>query len=188
MTPGTTPERPGKTEQPVGPSVLRPDLVTDCDRLAAHPSDEQRPSDVAGVFENEIDIVAALRACSEAIRQYPDVARFAFESGRIAHAQKDYAEALRSFEKARGMGSKIAITETGIAYLNGESVERDYARARQLFEEAEAKGDFLAVGSYGLALPKRLGRFARLCAGAAAVRKGGRCRRFPCDEQSWHRL
>jgi uncharacterized protein len=150
LTPGTTPQRPTNKEQPVGPAVLRPDLVTDCDRLAAHPSDEQRPSDVAGVFENEIDIVAALRACAEAVRQYPNVARFALESGRIAHAQKDYAEALRFFEKARVMGSKIAITETGIAYLNGESIARDYARARELFEEAEAKGDFLAVGLTGL--------------------------------------
>jgi TPR repeat protein len=150
LTPGPTPQRPANKEQAVGPAVLRPDLVTDCDRLAAHPSDEQRPSDVAGVFENEIDIVAALRACAEALRQYPEVARFALESGRIAHAQKDYAEALRFFEKARGMGSKTAITETGIAYLNGESIARDYARARELFEEAEAKGDFLAVGLVGM--------------------------------------
>jgi uncharacterized protein len=150
LAPGTSPEQPGKREQPVGPAALRPDLVTDCDRLAAHPSDKQRPPDVAGVFEYEVDIVAALRACSEAIRQYPDVARFVFEAGRIAHAQKDYAEALRYFEKATGMGSKIAITETGIGYLNGESVARDYARARQLFEEADAKGDFLAVALMGL--------------------------------------
>ena len=64
LAPGTSPEQPGKREQPVSPSALRPDLVTDCDRLAAHPSDEQRPPDVAGVFEHEIDIVAALRACS----------------------------------------------------------------------------------------------------------------------------
>ena len=150
LAPGTSPEQPGKREQPVGPSALRPVLVTDCDRLAAHPSDKQRPPDVAGVFEYEIDIVAALRACSEAIRQYPDVARFVFEAGRIAHAQRDYAEALRYFEKATGMGSKIAITETGIGYLNGESVTRDYARAHQLFEEADAKGDFLAVALMGL--------------------------------------
>jgi TPR repeat protein len=147
---GTSPGQPGKREQPVNPSALRPELVTDCDRLAAHPSDEQRPPGVAGVFENEIDIVAALRACNEAVRQYPDVARFVFEAGRIAHAQKDYTEALRYFEKATGMGSKIAITEKGIAFLNGESVARDYARARQLFEEADAKGNFLAIALMGL--------------------------------------
>jgi TPR repeat protein len=157
LTPGTTLERADTREQPVSPSALRSDLVTDCDRLAAHPSDEQRPPDVAGVFEPEIDIVAALRACAEAVRQYPDVARFALDSGRIAHAQKDYAEALRYFEKATGMGSRIAITETGIAYLNGESVARDYARARQLFEEADAKGDFLAVGLMGLLYQNGLG-------------------------------
>ena len=150
LAPGTSPEQPSKREQPVSPAALRPDLVTDCDRLAAHPSDEQRPPDVAGIFEHEIDIVAALRACNEAIRQYPDAARFVFETGRVAHAQKDYAEALRYFEKATGMGSKIAITEMGIVYLNGESVARDYARARQLFEEADAKGDFLAAALMGL--------------------------------------
>ena len=150
LAPGTSAEQSGKREQTVTPSALRPDLVTDCDRLAAHPSDEQRPPDVAGVFEHEIDIVAALRACNEAVRQYPNVARFVFETGRIAHAQKDYAEALRYFEKATGMGSKIAITETGIGYLNGESVAKDYARALQLFEEADAKGDFLAAALMGL--------------------------------------
>jgi TPR repeat protein len=157
LTPGANSQTADTSKQLVSPSALRPDLVTDCDRLAAHPSDAQRPSDVAGVFELEIDIVAALRACAEAARQYPDVARFALDLGRIAHAQKDYAEALRYFEKATGMGSKIAITETGIAYLNGESVARDYARARQLFEEADVKGDYLAVGLMGLLYQNGLG-------------------------------
>ena len=131
-----------------GPS-LRPDLVTECDRLAAHPSDGQRPPDVVGLFEEEVDIVAASKACNEAMRQYPDMARFVFEAGRIAHAEKDYAEALRLFEKAAGMGSKIAITDTGIVYLKGQSVTKDYTRARELFEEADGKGDLLAVTLMG---------------------------------------
>jgi uncharacterized protein len=150
LAPATRRQQLGDTDESVSSSALRLDLVTDCDRLAAHPLDEQRPSTVGGVFEQEINIVAALKACDDAVRQHPDVARFVFEAGRIAHAQKDYAVALRHFEKATGMGSKIAITETGIAYLNGESVARDYARARQLFEEAGAKGDFLAVTLAGL--------------------------------------
>jgi TPR repeat protein len=137
-----------RSSSSAGPS-LRPDLVTDCDRLAAHPSDGQRPPDVAGVFEQEIDIVAALRACNEAMRQYPDMARFVFEAGRIAHAQKNYAEALRLFEKAADMGSKIALTDTAIVYLKGQSVTKDYARARELFEEAGGKGDLLAVTLMG---------------------------------------
>jgi uncharacterized protein len=144
LVPGTNPHQPENREQPSGPPV------TDCDRLAAHPSDEQRPHAVAGVFEHEIDIVAALRACNEAVREYPDVPRFVFEAGRIAHAQRDYAEALRYFEKATAMGSKIAITEIGNVYLNGEGVVRDYARSRQLFEEADAKGDTLAIALMGL--------------------------------------
>jgi len=140
-----TSKQPAKRQQPISPSALRPDLLTDCDRLAAHPSDGQRPAGVAGIFEREIDVATALRACDEAMQRYPGVARFVFDAGRIAHAQKDYTGALRLFEKAADMGSKIAITDTGIVYLKGQSVTRDYTRALELFEEAEAKGDIFAI-------------------------------------------
>jgi uncharacterized protein len=134
---------------PTVESSSRQDSVTDCDRLAAHPSDAQRPSVVAGVFEGEIDVVAALRACNQAMREHPDVARFVFDAGRIAHAQGDYTEALRLFEKASGMGSRIAVTDTGLIYLRGQSVSKNYPRARELFEEAEDKGDLLATALIG---------------------------------------
>src|SRR6185369_17447314 len=92
-----TSKQPAKRQQPISPSALRPDLLTDCDRLAAHPSDGQRPAGVAGIFEREIDVATALRACDEAMQRYPGVARFVFDAGRIAHAQKDYTGALRLF-------------------------------------------------------------------------------------------
>ena len=44
--------------------TLRPDLMTDCDRLAASPGDPQRPPTVAGVSLDKIDIVPALTACN----------------------------------------------------------------------------------------------------------------------------
>ena len=146
----TATEQPANTAQASSAATLRPDLVTDCDRLAAHSSDEQRPPGVAGVGEQEIDVVAALRACNEAARQYPNVARFVFQTGRVAYAQEDYAAALNLFEKAAGMGSKIAITDTGAAYLFGKGVPQDYTKARELFEKADARGDHLAVALLGV--------------------------------------
>ena len=147
-----TAERTTAGEQPKAgiPAILRPDLVTDCDRLAAHGSDEQRPSAVAGVVEQEIDIVPALTACNEAVRQYPNVARFVFQTGRVAHAQKDYVKALNLFEKAADMGSKIAITDTGSIYLFGQGITKDYKKARELFEKADAEGDRLAGALLGM--------------------------------------
>jgi uncharacterized protein len=130
-------------------SSFRADSVTDCDRLAAHPSDRQRPPEITGVFQQEIDVVAALKACNQAMKQHPDVARFVFEAGRIAHAQGDYTEALRLFERAAGMGSSIAITDAGLVYLRGQGVTKNYPRARELFEEAEDKGDLLATALMG---------------------------------------
>ena len=147
----TVAEQPASTAAPVGgPAGLRPDLVTDCDRLAADTSDEQRPPSVAGVVEQQIDTKAALKACNEAARQYPAVARFVFQTGRVAHAQKDYGTALHLFEKAADMGSKISITDTGSIYLFGQGVAKDYTKARGLFEKAQAKGDYLAVTLLGM--------------------------------------
>jgi uncharacterized protein len=153
--PSATLQRRTATEQPAstaqaGGRTLHSDPVTDCDRLAADNSDEQRPPSVAGVVEQQIDTKAALQACNEAAREYPDVARFVFQTGRVAHAQKDYATALLLFEKAADMGSKISITDMGGIYLFGQGVTKDYAKARGLFEKAQAKGDHLAVALLGM--------------------------------------
>jgi hypothetical protein len=142
---------PGKEARATNPAeTLRRDLVTDCDQLAAHPLDDQRPRGVTGVLTNTIDVVPALRACNDAMRQYPDVARFVFEAGRVAIAQKDYATARQLFEKAADMGSKIAIADVGAIFMNGWGVAKDYTKARQLFEKALAEGDHYATLNFGL--------------------------------------
>src|ERR1700728_3907230 len=106
---------------------LRRDLVTDCDRLAATPSDPQRPNGVEGIATDHIDIVPALAACNDAVSKYPDVARFLFQSGRVAEAQQDYAEARRWYEKAAAAGETQAMMQLGFLYGNGNGVPQDYA-------------------------------------------------------------
>jgi len=151
---GTVTPQPILSAPPLRPDTadtLRRDLVTDCDRLAANPLDEQRPPGVAGVLLTDaIDIVPALRACNDVMRQYPDVARFVFQAGRVAYAQKDYAAALQLFEKADRMGSRIAIAEVGLLYMNGQGVAKDYLKAKQLSEDAAAAGVPAAMNNLGV--------------------------------------
>jgi TPR repeat protein len=129
---------------------LRRDLVTDCDRLAAHPFDAQRPPEVAGVFMSKIDGVPALRACNDAMRQYPGVARFAYQAGRAALVQDDYAAARERLEQANDMGNKAAADVLGLLYEKGLGVSQDYTKARQWYEKAAAAGMPAAMYQLGL--------------------------------------
>jgi CHAT domain-containing protein/tetratricopeptide (TPR) repeat protein len=128
---------------------LRLGLVTDCDRLAALPSDSGRAIGVVGIALDKIDIAPALAACNEAMRQYPNVARFAYQAGRVASAQKDYAGARKLFESAVAMGSSIGMTAVGSLYANGWGVPLDYAEARGWFEKAAAAGERNAIYNLG---------------------------------------
>lgn len=120
---------------------LRRDLQTECDRLAASPQDEQRPRGIAGVPPGQIDIVPALTACNAALRDYPDVARFAYQTGRIAGQQKDFARARELYEKAASKGSIASENNLGALYNEGNGVPKDYGIARSWFEKA-ANGGF----------------------------------------------
>jgi len=55
-------------------------IITDCDRQAANPADPERPKGIGGMRIGEIQIVTALAACNQAIRQYPDVTRFVYQA------------------------------------------------------------------------------------------------------------
>ena len=143
--------RGGKETRPTNPAdTLRRDLVTDCDRLAAAPTDPQRPPSVPGVSVGKIDIVPALTACNATMRQYPDVARFAFQAGRIAQAQKDYVLARQLYEKAAAASEPGAMTDLGVLYQNGWGVTQDYAQARQWFEKGAAAGEPAAMNNLGV--------------------------------------
>ena len=159
--------------------TLRPDLMTDCDRLAASPGDPQRPPTVAGVSLDKIDIVPALTACNAAMRQYPDVTRFVFQAGRIAHMQKDYVLARQLYEKAAAASEPGAMTNLGVLYQNGWGVAQDYAQARQWFEKSAAAGGPAAMTNLGAlygngwGVPKDLAQARQWYEKAAAVGESG---------------
>jgi tetratricopeptide (TPR) repeat protein len=128
---------------------LRRDLITDCDRLAGMPYDTGHAPGLPGVEPEKIDIAAATKACNDAIAQYPDVARFTFEAGRVAHARKDYVEARRLFEKAAAAGYAMAMNNIGGLYEGGDGVPQNYDESARWYAKAAAAGEPIAMVDLG---------------------------------------
>jgi hypothetical protein len=114
------------------------DEIHQCDRLAASPLEKDLPKKVAGVELNRIDVAAAVAACEEAMRSHPEIARFAFQAGRIALARHDFATAIELYEKASALGSAIAMYDLGRVYAEGKIIAPDYEKARLWYEKAAA--------------------------------------------------
>lgn len=114
------------------------DLVL-CDRIAADPSDPDKPADVKGVIDiAAADIPTAIKFCGRAA---PGSRRAMYELGRAYAANQQTAEAIASWRKAADKGSTSAMVELGVAYGTGAGVSRDDAQARKLFERAAESGN-----------------------------------------------
>jgi len=144
---------PGATVQQVRLSPaddsLRRDLVTDCDRLAGMPYDSGHAPELPGLELDKIDVADAGAACNDAIVRYPNVARFAFEAGRVATARKDFAEARRLYEQAAAGGYAMAMNNIGGVYEGGDGVARNYAEAARWYGKAVALGEPIAMVDLG---------------------------------------
>jgi hypothetical protein len=149
--PDTPAPAPPVVEARLSPSddPLRHDLITDCDRLAAMPYDTGHAPSLAGVEFEKINVTAASAACNDAIAQYPDVARFTFEAGRVSGARKDYAEARRLYDKAASAGYAMAMNNIGGIYEGGEGVARNDAESVRWYSKAVAAGEPIAMVNLG---------------------------------------
>jgi uncharacterized protein len=134
------------------------DLVL-CDRIAADPSDPDRPADVKGVTEIAAsDIATAIKFCKNAANTSR---RAMYQLGRAYAAKGQTAEAMAAWRKAADKGSTSAMVELGVLYGNGSGVARDEAQARKLFERAAQAGNargvsnLAALGGGGAADPAR---------------------------------
>lgn len=146
------------------------DLVL-CDRLAADPSDPDKPADVKGVTEvASADIPTAIRFCRTAAASSR---RAMFELGRAYAAKGEMAEAIASWRKAADKGSTSAMVELGVLYGTGSGVARDEAQARKLFEKAAQAGNprgvtnLAALGGTGSSTPADPARARELLGKAA---------------------
>ena len=114
------------------------DLVL-CDRLAADPSDPDKPAEVRGVTDiASADVATAIKYCRVA-----SVAsrRALYQLGRAYAAGQQIPEALATYRKAADKGSTSAMVELGLALATGQGVGKDEAQARALFERAAEAGN-----------------------------------------------
>jgi uncharacterized protein len=114
------------------------DLVL-CDRLAADPSDPDKPADVAGVAQIAAgDVRTAIRYCKIAAA---GSRRALYELGRAYAASGQVPEAIGAYRKAADNGSTAAMVELGLILAAGSGTAKDEAQARALFERAAKAGN-----------------------------------------------
>jgi uncharacterized protein len=114
------------------------DLVL-CDRLAADPSDPDKPADVKGTTGvAPSDVATATKYCRIAASSSR---RALYQLGRAYAASGQMAEAIAAWRKAADKGSSSAMVELGVLYGTGSGVARDEAQARKLFERAAQAGN-----------------------------------------------
>jgi len=129
------------------------DLVL-CDRVAADPTDPDKPADVKGAAEIAAsDIATAIKFCRTAANSSR---RAMYQLGRAYAANRQTAEAVAALRKAADKGSTSAMVELGVLYGTGAGVARDEAQARKLFERAAQAGN-----------PRGVSNLAALGGGAA---------------------
>jgi uncharacterized protein len=145
------------------------DLVL-CDRLAADPSDPDKPADVKGTPDvAAADVATAIKYCKIASASSR---RALYQLGRAYAANRQLPEAMAAWRKAADKGSTSAMVELGVAYGTGAGVARDEAQARKLFERAAEAGNprgvtNLAALSGGGGAPADPARARQLLAKAA---------------------
>jgi TPR repeat protein len=114
------------------------DLVL-CDRLAAEPTDPDKPISVRGVSEiAQADIATAIKFCKVASA---GSRRALFQLGRAYAANQQLAEAISAYRQAADKGSTAAMVELGVRFGNGSGVAKDEVQARKLFERAANAGN-----------------------------------------------
>lgn len=110
--------------------------VTDCDRLASHPSD---PDKVLPGFERkDIDLPKAEAVCRAVLAEDERRARAHYLLGRVLFYQKKTAAAVLELERAAALGYRQAIFVLGFVYFEGTQAPRNECRAAQLWQQSIA--------------------------------------------------
>ena len=114
------------------------DLVL-CDRIAADPSDPDKPADVKGTPEiAQSDIATAIKFCKVASGSSR---RAMYELGRAYAANRQMPEAVAAWRKAADKGSTSAMVELGVLLGTGSGGTKDQTEVRRLFERAAEAGN-----------------------------------------------
>lgn len=113
-----------------------------CDRLAADPTDPDKPADVKGTSDIvQSDVAAAVRYCRLASAAPHASRRALYQLGRAYAANQQVSDAVTAYRKAADQGSSAAMVELGLLLATGSGPAKDEVEARTLFERAAAAGN-----------------------------------------------
>ena len=124
-----------------------------CDRVAADPTDPDKPADVKGTADiAPADIETAIKYCKAASGSSR---RAMYELGRAYAAGQQLGDAISAYRKAADKGSTSAMVELGVMLALGQGIAKDEAQARELFGRAAEAGNprgatnLMALGASG---------------------------------------
>src|SRR5580704_480831 len=152
----------GVASTPVTVRAQSADLAL-CDRVAADPTDPDKPADVTGTAAIAAAYVAtAIKYCKRASTASR---RALYQLGRAYAANQQLPDAIAAYRKAADKGSTSAMVELGILLATGSGVAKDEAQARTLFERAAEAGN-----------PRGVTNLAALSGGGGALADPGKAR------------
>lgn len=123
-------------------AMAAPADIAICDRLAAHPEDQDKPSDIKGSIDiADTDVPLAVKACKAAASASGAPRRLLFELGRAYEFSRQPVEASKAYRRAIDAGSASAMVGLGVMLITGKGVKPDIAEARRLIEKAANAGD-----------------------------------------------
>lgn len=116
-----------------------PAIVTDCDRLAAHPNDPDRVT--AGVSERLVDTTAAIAACKIAVAAEPANGRLNYQLARALGYARRGKEAAPHRDAAIKADYPQALFVVGYIHLFGlNDAAQDACKAGDLIRRSALKG------------------------------------------------
>ena len=135
--------------------------ATECDRLAASPTDPSRGA--PGVEWQDMDGEATVRACTQDVTRIADVfrPRLQVQLGRGHERLKQFADAARNYRAAATAGNAEGMSRLGDLLYGAQGVARDLAEACRLYEAAANAGHAEAMTSWGACLERGLGATRR---------------------------
>ena len=121
------------------------EAARECDRLAASPFDPTRPTGMAGVASDKIDVPRAIEACRKAVAERPSDMRLKYQLGRAFEAGSQWDDALPVYRAAADAGNALAMNNLAKIYEQGLGVAKDEAEAIRLLRKAADAGQPLAM-------------------------------------------
>lgn len=122
--------------------------LTECDRLAAAPTDPNKIS--SGVSFSELDASLAVPACEDALRAFPSSDRITFQLARALNKANRFDEAISLYSELAATGYPIAMYNLSGLYMGGTGVEKNEAKAIELLQGSAEAGYGLAQYELGL--------------------------------------